>query len=192
MPCPGGTQRATEEPCQSHSSPVYSYRSCVAPRLHTHGRFEARASRGRNTHHRRSCLPALQQTPNSTATKYGSLSARWNLSQEHVLRTVVAPGCKYYFGLWVFEECYSLVQIGDQSSTINQLAPQAQFRPRAFEKCSALQQLNFERTEYDPTNRNRSIPEGCFFEAGVESLYFQQISAGWDQLHASSASDYNQ
>ena len=60
----------------------------------------------------------------------------------------------------MFEECYSLVQIGDQSTTINQLAPQAQFRPRAFEKCSALQQLNFERTEYDPTNRNRSIPEG--------------------------------
>ena len=71
----------------------------------------------------------------------------------------MAPGCKY-FGLWVFEECYSSVQIGNQSTTVNQLAPQAQFRPRAFEKCSALQQLNFERTEYDPTNRNRSIPEG--------------------------------
>ena len=90
--------------------------------------------------------------------------------RNYVLRTVIAPGCKY-FGLWVFEECYSLVQIGDQSTTINQLAPQAQFRPRAFEKCSALQHLNFERTEYDPTNRNRSIPEGCFFEAGIESLY---------------------
>ena len=71
----------------------------------------------------------------------------------------------------MFEECYSLAQIGDQSTTVNQLAPQAQFRPRAFEKCSTLQQLNFERTEYDPTNLNRSIPEGCFSEAGIESLY---------------------
>ena len=71
----------------------------------------------------------------------------------------------------MFEECYSLAQIGDQSATVNQLAPQAQFRPRAFEKCSALQQLNFERTEYDPTNLNRDLPEGCFFEAGIESLF---------------------
>ena len=90
--------------------------------------------------------------------------------RNYVLRTVTAPGCKY-FGLWVFEECYSLAQIGDQSTTVNQLAPQAQFRPRAFEKRSTLQQLNFERTEYDPTNLNRSIPEGCFVEAGIESLY---------------------
>ena len=42
--------------------------------------------------------------------------------------------------LWVcaFEECCSLVQRGDQSAATNLLAPQAQFRPRAFEKCSAL------------------------------------------------------
>ena len=105
-----------------------------------------------------------------------------------VLRTVIAPGCKY-FGLWVFEECYSLAQIGDQSTTVNQLAPQAQFRPRAFEKCSTLQQLNFERTEYDPTNLNCSIPEGCFFEAGREC---QQISTGWDQRHASIVNDCGQ
>ena len=90
--------------------------------------------------------------------------------RNYALRTVTAPGCKY-FGLWVFEECYSLAQIGGQSAAVNQLAPQAQFRPRAFEKCSTLQQLNFERTEYDPTNLNRSIPEGCFLEAGIESLF---------------------
>ena len=90
--------------------------------------------------------------------------------RNYVLRTVTAPGCKY-FGLWVFEECYSLAQVGDQSTTVNQLAPQAQFRPRAFEKYSTLQELNFERTEYDPTNLHRYIPEGCFFEAGIESLY---------------------
>ena len=90
--------------------------------------------------------------------------------RNYVLHTVIAPGCKY-FGLWVFEECYALAQIGDQSMILNQLAPQARFRPRAFEKCSALQQLNFERTEYDPTDQYRSIPEGCFFAAGLESLF---------------------
>ena len=90
--------------------------------------------------------------------------------RSYVLHTVIAPGCKY-FGLWVFEECYALAQIGDQSTTANQLAPRAQFRPRAFEKCSALQQFNFERTEHDPTNVSRDIPEGGFFEAGIESLF---------------------
>ena len=90
--------------------------------------------------------------------------------RNYVLHTVSAPGCKY-FGLWVFEECYALAQIGDQSMTFNQLAPQARFRTRAFEKCSSLQQLSFERTEYDSTELYRSIPEGCFFEAGIESLF---------------------
>ena len=89
--------------------------------------------------------------------------------RNYVLRTVLAPGCKH-FGLWVFEECYSLKEVGDQSTTTNQFAPQAQFHPRAFEKCRALQQLNFERTEYDPSNLHRSIPEGCFFEAGIVKL----------------------
>ena len=87
-----------------------------------------------------------------------------------------------------FEECYSLAQIGDQSTTVNQLAPQAQFRPRAFEKCSTLQQLNFERTEYDPTNLNRSIPEGCFFEAGIESLLCN-IRGIWVLIHANWVAD---
>ena len=49
--------------------------------------------------------------------------------------------------------------IGSQSATANQLAPQAQFRPRAFEKCSALRELRFEKTEYDPANLNRCLPE---------------------------------
>ena len=34
--------------------------------------------------------------------------------RSYVLRTVRAPGCKY-FGICAFEECCSLVQIGDQS-----------------------------------------------------------------------------
>ena len=38
----------------------------------------------------------------------------------------------------VFEECCSLVQMGTQGDVADPLAPQAQFRPRAFEKCSAL------------------------------------------------------
>ena len=62
------------------------------------------------------------------------------------------------------------MQVGSQSATANQLAPQAQFRPRAFEKCSALRELSFEKTEYDPANLNRCIPECCFLEAGIASL----------------------
>ena len=80
--------------------------------------------------------------------------------------------CKQ-FGIKVFEECCSLTQIGATSDTTNQFAPQAQFRPRAFEKCTALRQLNFEKTEYDPTNLTnltRCLPECCFLEAGIVSL----------------------
>ena len=90
--------------------------------------------------------------------------------RSYVLRTVLAPGCKY-FRICVFEECCSLVQVGVQSATTNQLAPQAQFRPRAFEKCSALRDLSFEKTEYDPANLNRCLPECCFLEAGIVSLH---------------------
>ena len=54
-----------------------------------------------------------------------------------VIGRVRAPGCKY-FGICAFEECCSLAQIGDQRATTNQLAPQAQFSPRAFEKCSVF------------------------------------------------------
>ena len=63
----------------------------------------------------------------------------------HALRTVLAPGCKQ-FGIKVFEECCSLLQLGTTSDSTNQLAPWAQFRPRAFEKCTALRHLNFEQT----------------------------------------------
>ena len=58
-------------------------------------------------------------------------------------------GCKQ-FGIKVFEECCSLAQIGATSDATNQLAPQAQFRPRAFEKCTALRQLNFEKLSMTP------------------------------------------
>ena len=87
----------------------------------------------------------------------------------YLLRAVLAPGCRQ-FGIKVFEACCSLTQIGATSHTTNQLAPQAQLRPRAFEKCAALRHLSLERTEHNPTNPERSLPECCFLEAGIVSL----------------------
>ena len=87
----------------------------------------------------------------------------------YILREVLAPGCRQ-FGIKVFEACCSLTQVGATNHTTNQLAPQAQLRPRAFEKCTALRHLDLERTEYDPTNPKRYLPECCFLEAGIVSL----------------------
>ena len=87
----------------------------------------------------------------------------------YLLRAVLAPGCRQ-FGIKVFEACCSLTQIGATNHTTNQLAPQAQLRPRAFEKCTALRHLNLEMTEYDPTNPKRCLPKSCFLKAGVVSL----------------------
>ena len=89
--------------------------------------------------------------------------------RSYVLRTVRAPGCKQ-FGRSVFEERCSLSQVGATEDATNQPAPQAQVRPRAFEKCSALRQVSFETTEYNPANLTRCLPEGCFLEAGIVSL----------------------
>ena len=55
----------------------------------------------------------------------------------YALRGVLAPGCKQ-FGRSVFEECCSLSQVGAAEDATNQLAPQAQVSPHAFERCSAL------------------------------------------------------
>ena len=63
----------------------------------------------------------------------------------------------------MFEECHALAHVGDQNKAGNQLAPQARFRTRAFEKCRALQM-------HDPRDPNRVIPEGCFSEAGIVAL----------------------
>ena len=87
----------------------------------------------------------------------------------YLLRAVMAPGCRQ-FGVKAFEACCSLTQIGATQHPGNQLAPQAQFRPRAFEKCTALRHLNMEKTEYDPANPNRCLPACCFLEAGIVSL----------------------
>ena len=86
-----------------------------------------------------------------------------------LLREVVAPGCRH-FGVKAFEACCSLTQLGATHHPGNQLAPQAQFRPRAFQKCTALCHLNMEQTEYDSANPNRYLPACCFLEAGIVSL----------------------
>ena len=85
------------------------------------------------------------------------------------LRTVLVPGCKQ-FGRSVFAECCSMSQIGIAEDTTNLLAPQAQVSPHAFESCLALRQINFEKTEANPSNCTRYIPEGCFLGSGIEQL----------------------
>ena len=87
----------------------------------------------------------------------------------HALRSVLAPGCKE-FGTQVFAECCSLLQVGLRNDTTNQLAPQAELRPRAFHRCTALRQLDFELREYNANSVTRALPECCFLEAGLTSL----------------------
>ena len=87
----------------------------------------------------------------------------------YALRKVIAPGCKQ-FGAQVFEECCALLQIGTTHDATNQLAPQAEFMPRAFRKCTVLHQINFELTEHQPNGRTRCLPECCFMEAGLTAL----------------------
>ena len=86
-----------------------------------------------------------------------------------MLREVTAPGCRH-FGIKVFEQCRSLTQIGITLHSDNLLAPQAQFRPRAFEGCAALRHLNWGKTEYELAQPHRSLPECCFLEAGIATL----------------------
>ena len=87
----------------------------------------------------------------------------------YALRRVLAPGCKE-FGTQVFAECCSLLQVGIRNDTTNQLAPQAELRPRAFHKCTALRQLDLELSEYNSNSVMRVLPECCFLEAGLTSL----------------------
>ena len=87
----------------------------------------------------------------------------------YALRSVLAPGCKE-FGPQVFAECCSLLQVGLRNDTTNQLAPQAELRPRAFHRCTALRQLDFDFGENDANSVTRALPECCFLEAGLTSL----------------------
>ena len=87
----------------------------------------------------------------------------------YALRRVLVPGCKE-FGTQVFEECCSLLQVGIRNDASNQLAPQAELRPHAFQKCTALRQLDLELSEHYPISSTRSLPDCCFLEAGLTSL----------------------
>ena len=91
-------------------------------------------------------------------------------SRCRALRVVIAPGCQY-FGPKVFEECCSLTQIGVTQCPDNILAPQAQLRPRVFQRCTALQHLDLGKKGRGSTNLNRSLPDCCFLEAGIVALY---------------------
>ena len=91
-------------------------------------------------------------------------------SRCQVLRVVTAPGCQH-FGTKVFEECCSLTQIGVTRCPGNTLAPQAQLRPRVFQGCTALHHLDLGKSGCGPTHPNRSLPDGCFLEAGIVALF---------------------
>ena len=90
-------------------------------------------------------------------------------SRCYALRRILAPGCRE-FGAQVFEECVALLQVGINNDTDNQLAPQAELRPRAFHKCTASRHINFELSEHKPTRLMRCLPECCFLEAGLTEL----------------------
>ena len=61
-------------------------------------------------------------------------------------------------------------KIGIGHDATNQLAPQAELMPRAFEKCTALRHLDLEKSEYNPARLTCVLPECCFLEAGLTSL----------------------
>ena len=44
---------------------------------------------------------------------------------------------------------------------------QAELMPRAFEKCTALRQLDLEQSEHNPNSLTRCLPECCFLEADL-------------------------
>ena len=54
------------------------------------------------------------------------------------------------------------VAVGIRNDTTNQLAPQAELRPRAFHKCAATTYL--ELSEYNSNSVMRVLPECCFLE----------------------------
>ena len=52
----------------------------------------------------------------------------------------------------------------------NRLAPQAQLRPRAFQACTALRNINLDTSEPATVYPNRCLPDCCFLEAGIVAL----------------------
>ena len=114
----------------------------------------------------RGCMAKLPAPPNCASLKHSNLQTRV-FRRCYALRTVLAPGCKQ-FGTH-FEECCSLIQFGANGDTTNQLAPQAELMPRAFEKCTALRHLDLGRPDSDSSGTSRCLPECCFLE-------------GWDRV----------
>ena len=82
-------------------------------------------------------MAKLPAPPNCASPKHSDLSACKRESSADAMLSVLAPGVQL-FGTQAFEECCSLMQIGAIGEATNQLAPQAQLMPRAFEKCTAL------------------------------------------------------
>ena len=105
-------------------------------------------------------MAKLPAPPNCASFKRSNLPANSSLPQM-LYTPVLAPGCKQ-FGIQAFEECWSLIQIGANGDTTNQLAPQAELMPRAFEKCTALRHLDLGRPDSDSSGRSRCLPECCF------------------------------
>ena len=87
----------------------------------------------------------------------------------YALRTILVPGCRQ-FGYQVFEGCCSLIQVGMSEDKPNQLAPNAEILPHAFQKCLALRHIDLTQKEYEPNKMSRSLPEQCFLESGLTSL----------------------
>ena len=86
----------------------------------------------------------------------------------YVLREIVAPGC-VQFSRRVFAECCSLskVGIGNDEDGTNVLAPGSQLGRFAFESCLTLTSITF---AMDRTSKPRTLPDGSFYGAGIESL----------------------
>ena len=115
-------------------------------------------------------MAQLSTPPNCASGQHSHHSLQTRaFSRCYALRTVLAPGCKQ-FGAHAFEECCSLIQIGTHNDATNQLAPQAELMPRAFEKCTALRHLDLEKSAYNPARLTRVLPECCFLEAGLTTL----------------------
>ena len=86
----------------------------------------------------------------------------------YVLREITAPGCVQY-SRRVFAECCSLskVGIGKGADDTNTLAPGAHLGRFAFESCLTLTSIAF---AMDQTSKPRTLPDGSFCGAGIESL----------------------
>ena len=122
---------------------------------------------------------AFAGVPRLPDTVVGLLHGAFSKCQ--VLRIVVAPSCKY-FGTKVFEECCSLTQVGAAHCPSNKLAPQAQLRPRAFQACTALRNINLGMSESATTYPNRCLPDCCFQEAGIVEL---ALPTSFHRIHTS-------